>query len=187
MSSSRVQISLHRLAAQGFGHGHGLSHIVGIGTPTKATAQETVVDVDILRSHTGDFGGGRQGAFRILRADPHVDTLRRDLRRAVHRLHGGMRQIGHLVIGLHHLGRALERCQRIPLLFGHHSRFVQGRRKVFRKSAELALACAPKSHSTGMTSSAVLARQKLSATTAMPLGISTAARTPGMLLMASKS
>jgi hypothetical protein len=116
---------LHRLPAQGFGHRDGLSDVVGIATPTKASTQETIVDVDILQCHTSDFGGGRQDGFWILRTDPHIYTLRPDLCRAVHRLHASMGQIGHLVIGFHDFGSGFDRCQRILLLFGHHSRFIQ--------------------------------------------------------------
>ena len=57
----------------------------------------------------------------------------------------------------------------------------------WRRSWLLTLACSPKSHSIGIASSALFARQKLSAITATPSGTSTAECTPGRSLIAAKS
>ena len=63
--------------AHGFGHSHGLPHVVIVEAAAKSTAQEAIVDIDVLRRHAGHFRGGGQGPLRVLRSHPHVHALRR--------------------------------------------------------------------------------------------------------------
>ena len=87
MSSSRVQIDLHR-AIDLAGDLHRLGDAVDIEPAAEAAAEQVIVDLHLLRRQAGDLRGRRLRAAHDLRADPDVAAILAHMNRAVHRLHG---------------------------------------------------------------------------------------------------
>ena len=92
-----------------------LGDVVVLQAPPEPTTQQVVVEHDLLQRQTGDLGRGRAGSALHLRAGPHLAAVLPHVDRAAQRLHGGMRQEGHLVDGLDHPRRPA----RVTLVPGH--------------------------------------------------------------------
>jgi hypothetical protein len=80
---------------------------VHVDAAPEAAAQERRLDRDLLGLEARDLG--RDALRELLELRRTVDEARvlLDVRREVHRLHGGVGQERQLVVGLHALGRAL--------------------------------------------------------------------------------
>ena len=94
---------LDRPTAHGHRQPHRLQHIVGLGAPTEPAAHQRGVDVDLLRVEPGELGGlvARDGGR--LGAGPHVEPPLAQPGHRVHRLHRGVGEVGHAVLGLQRL------------------------------------------------------------------------------------
>ena len=99
------------------GDANGLDHHVGLETAAEATADDLVVHDHFVERHAGGSGGGRLHPCRDLRAEPELAGARRQMHRAIHRLHGGVRQEGHFVMRFDLLAIA-QRLVGIADLFG---------------------------------------------------------------------
>ena len=171
----------------GLGGRHRLPDIVVVEAAPKAAAQEAVVDVDILRRHAGTFGRGGERAFRILRAEPQVHAIGLDARRAVHRLHGGVGQVRHLVDRVQPGCRLRHGRVSVPVLRRHRALLLQRLTLALPKVLGADAGVLAEVPLDGHRLERALRRQKLSAITATPSGTSTAECTPGRSLIAAKS
>ncbi len=107
----------------------GLGDVVDFETPAETAAQEVVVHYDLLQRQARDFGGRRPNAAQYLRAGPHLAAVRPDVHRAVHRLHGHVREERGFVHRLDPLRRTRDRPGGIPLLPRDDARRLRGRRE----------------------------------------------------------
>src|SRR6202035_4296195 len=93
------------------GDADGLGDVVDLEAPAETAAQEVVVHYDLLQRQARDFAGRRPNAAQYLRAGPHLAAVRPDVHRAVHRLHGHVREEGGFVHRLDPLRRTRDRPQ----------------------------------------------------------------------------
>jgi hypothetical protein len=99
---------LHRLADL-FRDQDRLPHeILEDAAPAEAAAQHHLVDHDLVGRHAGCVRSDGKRGFAVLRGRPDLDPVRRHMRRAVLRLHGGMTEEGHLVVRFDALDRLTE-------------------------------------------------------------------------------
>jgi len=84
----------------------GLQHVVGMaaGAAAEAAAGVQHVDRDLLRLEAEQGGQGMLVAGLHLLAVPYLAATVAESDHAVHRLHGGVRQIGEVVAGADHFG-----------------------------------------------------------------------------------
>ncbi len=98
-----------RRARHLLGDQHGLTHIVGAAAPAEAAAQQLLVDLAFADRQTARLGGSGKGRLAVLRARPDLALVGRVECRGVHRLHGGVVQVGEAVGRLDLLGRTVDR------------------------------------------------------------------------------
>src|SRR5439155_1765724 len=94
------------------------------GTGSKSAAQERRVDAHPIFGESGELGRHLLRPGLVLRGGPYIAAVRAHVRRAVHRLHGGVVQERHLVHRLHSLRRAGERSLRVAGLACLHPRLL---------------------------------------------------------------
>ena len=152
----------------------------GFQPAAEAAAEQVVVDGDLVDRHARGLGGLGLDAGHHLGADPDLAGARRQLHRAVHRLHGGVRQERQLVgrPRARRPGRAPWRCRR-PTWRRTPSPGAGRRAAGPRSALELTLALGPSSQVTASASSPCLAAHMWSPTTATMSSSTTTWRTPG--------
>ena len=104
-------------------------YVVELQPAAEPAAQQMVVDHHFLRREAGDLRRHGLGPRQHLGAGPDLAAVLPDVDRAVHRLHGGVRQERHLVDGFHLSDRRRSARRRISLLPGHHARLPRGLRR----------------------------------------------------------
>ena len=70
---------------------------IDLQPPAEATADQMVVDHNLVQRQAGGLRCRRLGSREDLAADPDFAAVRADVNRAVHRLHRGVREERHLV------------------------------------------------------------------------------------------
>jgi hypothetical protein len=75
---------------------------VELETPPEAVAEKVVVDLYLLRLETGHFADHGLRYSGDLGANPDLARVLAHVNRAVHRLHGRVRQERLLIDGFHH-------------------------------------------------------------------------------------
>ena len=111
---------LHRLADL-LGDQNRLAHFVIGRAAAETTAEEAIVDDDLLRLQAGSSRSLADRAHRRLGAEPDLELVGLQTHRGVERLHGGMCQMRRLIDGFDHLAafwrkrhRHCRRCARSP-------------------------------------------------------------------------
>src|SRR5262245_1013036 len=97
-----------------------------------------------------------------------------------------MRQVGHFVVCFHYLRGALERGERIALFVGDYSFFIQPSAEQFLELCRIDVGMRAQVPLDWHDLQRGLGTPEAVRHDAIPFGISTAALTPGMLLIASK-
>ena len=92
-----------------FGDLDGADRAVGLQPPAEAAADQMIVHDDLLERQARGLRGHRLDARHGLAADPDFAFILADMHRAVHRLHGRVRQERHLIGRLDLGGRARHR------------------------------------------------------------------------------
>ena len=100
---------------------HRLGDAVDLQPAAEAAAEQVIVDLDLLQRQAGHLRRRRLGAAQNLRAEPDVAAIRAHMHRAVHRLHGGMRQQRQLIDRLERAGGARHGLGDIAILHGDHA------------------------------------------------------------------
>ncbi len=101
---------------------HRFADEIGFETAPESAAEKRCVDEDGFRVEARDFGGRGLGTGLGLRGRPDVAAIRADMRRAIHRLHRGMRQEWNLVVHFNLCRRAGKSGVDIALFSGHRAR-----------------------------------------------------------------
>src|SRR5262249_60975329 len=76
--------------------------------PAEAGAEHHLANPGLARRYTGGIGRDRERRLPVLGGRPDLDQVGGHVRRAVLRLHGGVREEGHLVVRLDSLGSLAE-------------------------------------------------------------------------------
>src|SRR5208337_3610510 len=105
---------------------HSLGDVVHVEPTAEPAAQQAIVDLNLLQWQTGDGGCRGSGAGCDLRADPDVAAVVTDVRRTVHRFHGGVRQKRQLVDGFDGFYGTGHRFCDVALALGDHCGSVRG-------------------------------------------------------------
>ncbi len=104
---------------------HGLGDAVYIQTPAEAAAEVLVVNLNLFLRQTGNLCRRHLGTNRDLSTDPDIAPIFTHVNGAVHRLHGGMGQKGHLVDRFDLLHCAGDRLVDVAVPFGHQARLAR--------------------------------------------------------------
>ena len=75
----------------------GADHAVDLQPPAEAAADQMIVDDDLVQRQACGLRGHRLNARHGLAADPDFAAVLANMHRAVHRLHGGVREERNLV------------------------------------------------------------------------------------------
>ena len=94
---------------------------VSLEPPPETSADEVIVDLDGLTRQTRQLGYQFLRECRCLGSNPDVATILADMYRAVHRLHGRMRQKRSVIDGIEALMGTRQRTLHISIVACHDS------------------------------------------------------------------
>ena len=144
----------------------GASDAVDLQPPAKAAADQMIVDHDLVQRQAGGLRRRRLGARDDLVADPDFAAVLADMNRAVHRLHGRVREERNLVGRLDLGDGARHGLVDVADILRHRPGLERRLFEFARDVSVLSLACGPSSHSITSAASPFFAAPIWSATTA---------------------
>ncbi len=144
----------------------GANDAIGLEPPSEAAADEMIVDDDLVQRQARDFRRRRLDARDGLAADPDFAAVLADVNRAVHRLHGRVREKRDLVSRLDLGDGARHGLVDISDVLRNRPRIERRLFELATIASVLSLACGPSSHSIASAASPFFAAPMWSATTA---------------------
>jgi hypothetical protein len=105
---------------------NGLGDAVHVEPAAKAAAEQMIVHLDLVGREPSHLRGRSLRAGHHLDSDPNIAAVLGDVHRAIHRLHGSVRQERHLVDGFDLPGCARYCLGEVALATGHDAVVLRG-------------------------------------------------------------